>query len=366
MTHGTTTGRPEPESGPEGHLVCPACGGALAPASIEGAPALACRACERSFPVVLGIPDLRIFDDPYIDAESDREKGRLVGGEADAAGFEELVRFYYAHTPRVPPEHADQYTRGLLAAEARSVAAHRLRCSHASPAARPPRVLSVGCGTAPGLAAGAGRFGEAVGVDIAFRWLVVGSKRLRERGVSAGLYCCCAEALPFPDASFDLVVADYVLAYVSDRGRTLAEIRRVLRPGGVLWIAAANRWSLGPDPQTGLPAGGWLPGAVVDWWVRRKGGIPPERRLLSVGTLRRMLDGAGFADVEILLPAIPREQREAFGSVIRAAARAYEVLRRWPLSAPLLRVLGPSFLAVARTPVTGPDGAAPEPRRRDE
>jgi ubiquinone/menaquinone biosynthesis C-methylase UbiE len=43
-----------------------------------------------------------------------------------------------------------------------------------------------------------------------------------------------AEALPFPDGSFDVVVSTLVLCTVDDPGRALAEVRRVLAPGGRL------------------------------------------------------------------------------------------------------------------------------------
>jgi len=64
------------------------------------------------------------------------------------------------------------------------------------------------------------------------------TRRLRERAAEAGVPVeiveGTAEALPFPDASFDHVVTTLALCSVSDLGLSLAEILRVLRPGGSL------------------------------------------------------------------------------------------------------------------------------------
>lgn len=58
------------------------------------------------------------------------------------------------------------------------------------------------------------------------------AKRLRARGVEVVM--AGAEALPFPDGSFDTVVATLVFCTVPDVAASLAEVRRVLRPGGRL------------------------------------------------------------------------------------------------------------------------------------
>lgn len=61
-------------------------------------------------------------------------------------------------------------------------------------------------------------------------------KRARKRAAKAGKEItttrASAEALPFEDASFDTVVASFVLCSVDDQDRALAEIRRVLKPDG--------------------------------------------------------------------------------------------------------------------------------------
>jgi SAM-dependent methyltransferase len=61
-------------------------------------------------------------------------------------------------------------------------------------------------------------------------------KRARKRAAKTGKEItttrASAEALPFEDASFDTVVASFVLCSVDDQDRALAEMRRVLEPGG--------------------------------------------------------------------------------------------------------------------------------------
>lgn len=50
--------------------------------------------------------------------------------------------------------------------------------------------------------------------------------------------------LPFPDASFDMIVSDYVFEHVANAGHVAAELSRVLAPGGWLCARTPNRWSL--------------------------------------------------------------------------------------------------------------------------
>jgi SAM-dependent methyltransferase len=53
-----------------------------------------------------------------------------------------------------------------------------------------------------------------------------------------------ATSLPFPDQSFDVVVANHMLYHVPDRRQALADIRRVLRPGGRLFAATNGKGHL--------------------------------------------------------------------------------------------------------------------------
>ncbi len=309
---------------------------------------LRCRGCSCVYPVLLEIPDLRVFPDPYISFEEDRAKALRLSQRFADFDFAAFVYYYYSNTPAVPPHHARLYTRGLLAAAARAEEWLRLWESAAGNGSA-EALLDIGCGTAPLLVA-ANNYRCRVGVDIAFRWLLVGKKRLAEAGLDLPLICACAEALPFRDAVFDRVVADSALEHWKDQPRGLAEGRRVMRPGGRLFIATPNRFSLGPDPQTGVWAGGWLPESWTAALVRRQGGIPPVRHLLDTSALRRLLRGANFEDVRIYLPTVPEAQRQHFSSFVRALLAAYDTARRLPISGSLLFWIGPILHAVAKAP----------------
>jgi ubiquinone/menaquinone biosynthesis C-methylase UbiE len=96
------------------------------------------------------------------------------------------------------------------------------------------RVLDVGTGT--GVAAEAARRagGEVVGIDESVGMLRVG------RGVRPGIRMAGAEAidLPFRDATFDAVIANFVIAHFTKYQTALFDMVRVLRPGGRMAITA--------------------------------------------------------------------------------------------------------------------------------
>jgi ubiquinone/menaquinone biosynthesis C-methylase UbiE len=91
-----------------------------------------------------------------------------------------------------------------------------------------PRILDVGCGSGGTLVA-VQELGEVVGCDLSEDAL--GLCRRRDLG---GLVASRAEALSFTAESFDVVLACDVLEHVEHDAQGLAEIRRVLRPGGIL------------------------------------------------------------------------------------------------------------------------------------
>lgn len=106
---------------------------------------------------------------------------------------------------------------------------------HALRLPRGGSVLEVGCGRGVALPAFARLLAprRLVGVDIDAAVLAVARTRVAEAGISAELETADARALPFPDASFDLVIDFGTCHHISRPDHALREIVRVLRPGGL-------------------------------------------------------------------------------------------------------------------------------------
>jgi ubiquinone/menaquinone biosynthesis C-methylase UbiE len=83
----------------------------------------------------------------------------------------------------------------------------------------------------------AGVVGEAVATDISPGMLDTLQDNARRLGLPVETVACDAEALPLPDASFDLVFGHAVLHHLPDLDQAFREFRRVLRPGGTFVFA---------------------------------------------------------------------------------------------------------------------------------
>lgn len=116
------------------------------------------------------------------------------------------------------------------------------------------RILDAGCGSGPLFAALRDRGAAVTGVDASAGLLELARRRL---GADADLRVLdLADPLPFPDGAFDDVIASLVLHYLEDWRPTLAELRRVLTPGGRLIVSVDHPFAInlmhrqaGPRPD---------------------------------------------------------------------------------------------------------------------
>lgn len=328
-------------------LVCPFCHSSL----FQQGEVLRCDGCGRNYGRSCGIADLRLsYSGSYVSRGSDAEIARALhaaaGGGLDLAG---LLREHWRLTG-APEDLATRFVSGDLAARAKSEDVAAILAVQAGDVLVPgARVLEVGCGTAALAAALARRGADVVATDIGLRWLVLAAERFRDEGVSgASLVCCSAESAPFADGSFDLVVASDVIEHVNNIDAFVAGCARLLRPGGLLFLATPNRYSLGLEPHVRLPALGYLPRSLAVRAARTMRDADYSHvRLLSARGLRELLDRHRL-QATIVAPEVSAAALSSYRGLERRLVLAYNSVRTFgPVHAGLLAV-GPFFHVFAR------------------
>lgn len=146
------------------------------------------------------------------------------------------------------------------------------------------RALDVGCGAAPGLRYLRARGIVAVGCDVSAAALAAAQQSLP----GARLVRCEIErSLPFASGQFDLVLMSEIVEHVLALPAVLAEVRRVLRPGGAVVLTTPNLWDV--RRLVGALGGPTWTGDTD----------PTHVNLQSPRTLRQHLEAAGFDRVRL-------------------------------------------------------------------
>ena len=170
-------------------------------------------------------------------------------------------------------------------------------------------ILDVASGTAGVALQLAERTGaRVIGVDLTEQMLRQGQRRVAAAGMRDRITLAAgrAEQLPFPDASVDALTFTYLLRYVQDPQATLAELARVLKPGGVMaslefCVPTSALWHPAWLAYTRmvLPAGGLLLGGREWFRVGRFLGpnISGHYRRYPVGWTVSAWEKAGLTDV---------------------------------------------------------------------
>ena len=155
------------------------------------------------------------------------------------------------------------------------------------------RVLDAGCGRRTRLADHRDRIAELVGVDVDAD---AGAENAAlDRFVAADL---CAP-LPFDDAVFDLVYANFVVEHLDAPAAAFREWRRLLRPDGALVLLTSNRANPALAIAGAVPENAKTAIKRAGAGVAERDVIPTRYRANTPGRLDALLAGAGFAPAEV-------------------------------------------------------------------
>jgi demethylmenaquinone methyltransferase / 2-methoxy-6-polyprenyl-1,4-benzoquinol methylase len=231
--------------------------------------------------------------------------GEKVSEDTDF-GFERIAaRDKRARVGEVFDRVAERYD---LMNDLMSLGLHRAWKAFAISIARPrpgERVLDIASGSGD-LAGALSRKvlpgGEVWITDINRRMLERGRDRLIDRGLALPAVQCDAERLPFPSAHFDCVTVGFGLRNMTRKDAALAEMARVLKPGGRLVVLEFSKvW------QPLQPAYDWYSFKVLPWLGERVAGDAGAYRYLAESirqhpdqaALAEMLRAAGLSEVEV-------------------------------------------------------------------
>ncbi len=320
-------------------FVCPLCRGQLNVFS-EG---YECPGCRKKYTLHDGIPDFRVFPDPYLSYREDYERTNIVLDSLKKFNLENLLEHYWSFSDITPVPLRAKFVRSAVLGEFR--ARQTIEILKNNDESRPvKRVLEIGSGTGNFLAVAASHYEQVIGIDIAMRWLHISRRRFMDLKMPIPpLVCCCAEFLPFADQSFDLIVASSTLEFVRDQEKVFAACARTLKDGGSLYINLVNRFSIGRDPYAYLWGVGFLPRKWQARYVRwRRDASYENIKTLSYGELKNVSKKHFFAG-KFTLPDVDGEAVKEFSWGTRVQIKAYRHLKKlFPFSF-LFKRIGPGW-----------------------
>ena len=176
------------------------------------------------------------------------------------------------------------------------------------------KLLNIGCAHGPDFLPFKDGF-ELYGVDFSAEMLKLAEKYAQKFGFAVELKLADVRKLPYPDKSFDWVIAVATYHHLGggEHEEALRELKRVLKPGGEAFITAWNRW----QPRF------WFKRKEVEVPWRKRGQTLYRRYyLFSYGELQRLAKQAGFEVLKSFPESAYRFPLKAFSQNICLLVRS--------------------------------------------
>ncbi len=171
------------------------------------------------------------------------------------------------------------------------------------------RVLDVACGSGNAALAAARRYCEVSGIDYVPALIERAKLRAAAENTPIDFRVADAQALPYPDATFDVVTSVFGVMFAPDQAKAAAELVRVTKPGGKIGLSC------------------WMPeGMVAEFFAVQSRlappppGVPPSSRWGTEQGLRELF-GSALRDLKM--------QRRTFHQQFLSSQHALEVFRKY-------------------------------------
>ena len=157
-------------------------------------------------------------------------------------------------------------------------------------------LVDFGCGNGAQTLLLAEDFDRCTGVDVSENFLEDFRREIAIRGWQDRCDVLVTEGgpIPLPDGSADVVTSFTVLEHVPDEQAALAEMRRILRPGGKLIITVPNRWWIFETHGADLPLLPWNRVPLVSWWPKKLHDRWARARIYRRREIEKLLVESGF------------------------------------------------------------------------
>lgn len=170
-------------------------------------------------------------------------------------------------------------------------------------------LVDFGCGNGAQTLTMAALVPRVMGVDVDATFLTHFAASAQEQGLAdrATGHLIIDNRIPLADEQADVVTSFTVLEHVPDEGTALAEMHRVLKPGGCLIISVPNRWWIFETHGCDLPLLPWNRVPLVSWWPKTIHDRWARARNYRLREIVAMVSAAGFVVEESFRMTAPMD-----------------------------------------------------------